>query len=70
MKKYIKKIEELVEKKLNEKETTDKNKTDSKGFLSKRNKETEENTQIKDMDLVEIVADNVAYIRRQRMELK
>ena len=63
MKAYIDKIEKLVEEKLNEK---------PKSFMSKKNQEgaEEDSTFEEQMDIIDIVATQIAHIRKQRMELK
>ena len=65
MKAYIDKIEKLVEEKLNEKPKR-------KGFMSKKNQEgaEEDSTFEEQMDIIDIVATQIAHIRKQRMELK
>ena len=70
MKEYIKKIEKLVDQKLNEKPKRKVKET--KGFMSKKNQEgaEEDSTFEEQMDIIDIVATQIAYIRKQRMELK
>jgi hypothetical protein len=70
MKAYIDKIEKLVEEKLNEKPKRKVKQT--KGFMSKKNQEgrEEDSTFEEQMDIIDIVATQIAHIRKQRMELK
>mgnify|MGYP003131902102 CR=1 FL=1 len=70
MKAYIDKIEKLVEEKLNEKPK--KKVKETKGFMSKKNQEgaEEDSTFEEQMDIIDIVATQIAHIRKQRMELK
>ena len=69
MDRYIKKVEELVEEKLKEKPKKNIDKQVN-GLLSKKNKIETETDNNENIDLIEIIAENVAYIRRKRMELK
>ena len=70
MKEYIKKIEALVKEKLKEKPKETKKQID-KGFMARPDKDTDEPKERDiSMDLVEQVAEQVAFVRRKRMELK
>jgi hypothetical protein len=62
MEKYIKKIEQMVEQKLN-----DKSRTEKKGFAAPKAPEKKEKEQ---QDMFDFIASVVADIRKQRMELK
>ena len=70
MNKYIQKVEKLVKKKMSEEDVSkDINKKPvTKGFMSK--KETSDDKKKISKDSIELIADQVLYIRRKRMELK
>lgn len=68
MKEYIKKIEKLVDQKLNEKPK--RKVKEAKGFMSKKSQQDDDSGFEDQIDLIDIVATQVAHIRKKRMELK
>jgi flagellar biosynthesis protein FliP len=70
MKKYIKQLEKVIDKKMKTSESSKEEQQDIKGFMARQTAKTETTKDMPQQNIMDVVADLVISIRKQRMEYK